>query len=75
MKQMKKQKEEQKFRDALQKGDSVVTIGGIYGKIVEIREDGTVLLKIDKENNTVVRISKAAIAGAGDKNTAPAEQK
>ena len=42
--QMKKQKEEQKFRDSLQKGDAVITIGGIFGKIVDIKEDGHITL-------------------------------
>lgn len=59
--QMKKQKEEQKFRDSLQKGDAVITIGGIFGKIVDIKEDGTVLLKVDKENNVVIKVSKTAL--------------
>ncbi|MBP5370599.1 MAG: preprotein translocase subunit YajC [Bacteroidales bacterium] len=57
--QMKKQKEEQKFRDGLQKGDSVVTIGGLYGKIVEIKGDNTVLLEIAKD--VVIKISKSAL--------------
>ena len=34
--QMKKQKELKKFRDGLAKGDQVITIGGIHGKILEI---------------------------------------
>ncbi|MCQ2959663.1 MAG: preprotein translocase subunit YajC [Bacteroidales bacterium] len=57
--QMKKQKEEQKFRDGLQKGDSVVTIGGVYGKIIEIKGDNTVMLEISKD--VVIKISKAAL--------------
>ena len=36
--QQKKQKELVKFRDSLQKGDKVVTIGGIYGTVAEIKE-------------------------------------
>lgn len=57
--QMKKQKEEQKFRDSLQKGDTVVTIGGIYGKVIEIKGDNTVLLEVAKD--TTIKISKAAL--------------
>ncbi len=34
--QQKRQKETQKFRDGLQKGDRVLTAGGIHGKISEI---------------------------------------
>ena len=36
--QMKRQKETRKFREGLAKGDKVVTTGGIYGKITEIKE-------------------------------------
>ena len=34
--QRKQQKELQNFRDALKKGDKVVTVGGIYGEILEV---------------------------------------
>lgn len=53
--QMKRQKELKNFRDALQKGDKIVTTGGIYGKVAEIQDfyiimevEGQVRLKIDK---------------------------
>jgi len=36
--QMRKQKELKTYRDALQRGDKVVTTGGIYGKITGISE-------------------------------------
>ena len=35
--QMKKAKEAKVFREGLKKGDSVITIGGIHGKIIEIK--------------------------------------
>ena len=44
--QRKQQKELQKFRDGLQKGDKIVTIGGIYGTVVEIKEK-TLLIEVD----------------------------
>ena len=37
--QRKQQKELQAFRDGLKKGDKVMTIGGIYGKVVEIKDN------------------------------------
>ncbi len=43
--QIKRQKELQKFRSALQKGDKVVTTGGLYGKIEEIK-DNIIMLEI-----------------------------
>lgn len=56
--QMKKQKELAAFRNSIAKGDKVVTTGGIYGKILEIK-DNTVLLQVD--DNVKLRIDKAAI--------------
>jgi len=46
--QMKRQKETRKFRDSLAKGDKVVTTGGIYGKIVEVKET-VIILEIAKD--------------------------
>lgn len=45
--QNKKQKEIQKFRNALTVGQDVVTIGGIHGTVKAINEDeGTVTLEV-----------------------------
>ena len=43
--QSKKQKEMKRAREAMQKGDSVVTAGGIHGKIKEI-SDNTILMEV-----------------------------
>ena len=56
--QRKQQKELQNFRDSLMKGDKVVTVGGIYGTVCEIKE-GTVLIEVD--NNVKIRVSKNAL--------------
>ena len=46
--QVRKQKERQKMVEALQKGDKVVTGGGIHGKITGFSEDGkTIILQVD----------------------------
>ena len=54
--QRKQQKELQNFRNALKKGDKVVTVGGIYCEILEVNEktalirvDGDVKLRVDKQ--------------------------
>ena len=44
--QNKKQKEIKKFREGIQKGDKVITAGGIYGTIKEIADN--VKISIDK---------------------------
>ena len=56
--QQKKQKEIEKFRNSLKKGDKVVTIGGIYGTVAEIKEK-YVLVEVDA--NVKLRIDKSAI--------------
>lgn len=56
--QRKQQKELEKFRSELQKGDKVVTAGGIYGTIAEI-QDKTVLIKVD--GDVKLRVDKSSI--------------
>lgn len=56
--QMKRQKEIRKFRDSLAKGDKVVTTGGIYGKIAEVKET-VVILEIAKDIQ--ITVDKAGI--------------
>ena len=56
--QKKQQKELQNFRDGLKKGDKVVTIGGIYGTVCEVKE-GSVLMEVD--NNVKIRVNKNAL--------------
>ncbi len=57
--QMKKSKDQKKFRASLQKGAKVVTIGGIHGKILEIKDDAVVL---DVGNQVRMIFDKSAIA-------------
>lgn len=53
--QMKKQKEMTNYRSSLKRGDKVITTGGIYGRIYEVKDNyvmmevgGDVKLKVDK---------------------------
>ena len=56
--QMKKQKELRKFRESLKKGDKVITTGGIYGKVAEVKETHVV---VEIAKDTLVKIDKSAI--------------
>lgn len=56
--QQKKQKELQRFRNELKRGDKVITIGGIYGIIDEIN-DNHVLMIVDK--NVRIKVAKSSI--------------
>lgn len=58
--QQKRQKELNKFRDSLKKGDKIVTIGGIYGTVVEVsKESSTALIEID--NGVKIKVEKASL--------------
>ncbi len=57
--QMKRSKDQKKFRESLQKGQKIITIGGIHGRIVEI-QDTTVTIEV--ENGVRLRVEKSAIA-------------
>lgn len=59
--QMKKQKELKKFREGLAKGDHIVSIGGIHGRILEVT-DTTVLVESEK---TKIRLDKSAVNQTG----------
>lgn len=54
----KRRKEEQKLRDNIQVGDEILTIGGIHGKIVSIKEDSYVIETID---HSKLMIAKNAV--------------
>ncbi len=56
--QRKQQKELDNFRNSLKNGDKVVTIGGIYGTVCEVK-DAYVLLEVDKD--VKIRVNKQAL--------------
>jgi len=57
--QRKRQQEHQKMMQAIQRGDRVITIGGLYGTVESINED-SVTIKV--EGGTTMRFIKSAIA-------------
>lgn len=58
--QMKKQKETKKYIESLKIGDKILTIGGIYGTVQKLNEDGTLIMAV--EDGTKMKIAKSAIA-------------
>jgi len=57
--QMKRSKDQKKFRESLEKGQKIITIGGIHGRIVEI-QDTTVTIEV--EGQVRLRVEKSAVA-------------
>ena len=62
--QMKKSKDQKKFREALKKGDKVITIGGIHGKIVEVQEK-TFTIEVEGQNRLKIERSAVSMDGSG----------
>jgi preprotein translocase subunit YajC len=63
--QAKKAKEQRGFIDSIQKGQRVVTSGGIHGRVVQT-DDRTLLLEIDK--NVKIRIERSMVSVDFSKN-------
>ena len=71
--QTKKQKELQAQREAMKKGDKVVTAGGIYGEIKEV-QDTTFIITIAKD--VTIKVSKESVfADVADVQQAAKEEK
>lgn len=70
--QNKKQKEMEKMRNSLQKGDKVVTIGGIHGNVSSVKEK-TVIIKV--EDGSKIEFDRSAISTVvGDRSSAKVEK-
>ncbi len=59
--QAKKAKLAKKFQEEMQKGDKIVTIAGIHGKINKINEDGATV-DIETSPGSYLKIEKSAIS-------------
>ncbi len=57
--QQKKEKDRQKMLSQLNKGEQILTIGGIFGEIVQVKEDRVTIKIADKIN---IEVSKSAIS-------------
>ena len=57
--QQKRQKDQKRFLEEVKKGDSVVTVGGIHGKIAQIEGD---IIFLDVEKGGKLKIDKSSIS-------------
>jgi len=57
--QSARSKKEKQFRESLQKGQKVITISGVHGKIVEVKET-TIILEIS--HDVQIEVEKSAVA-------------
>ena len=61
--QIKKQKAENKYREALKMGDKIITIGGIHGKIIEL---GKASVVIEVHGGSKMKVLKSAVSMSGE---------
>lgn len=66
--QQQKAKAQKSFREGLKKGDSVITIGGLHGKIVSVNEN-TITLEVDKGLRLL--FEKSAVSVEASKSAKP----
>jgi len=65
--QQKKTKDQKKFISEIKKGDAVVTIGGVHGKVYAHDED-TITIEVDK--STKIKFERSAISLEASKREA-----
>ena len=58
--QQQRQKQHQEMVNAVRRGDSVVTAGGLVGRVAKVKDDGEILLEI--ADNVQVRVVKSTLA-------------
>ncbi len=64
--QQKRAKEHKALMEALQKGDEVVTVGGVLGKVTKVAEEN---VAIEIADNVVIQVQKASIQNVLPKGT------
>jgi len=64
--QSKKKKEMEKLLNSLKNGDRVVTIGGVHGKVVKVKDDNTITIRVD--DKAEITFDKNAIARVVDES-------
>ena len=69
--QQKKSKEHQELLNKLKKNDEVMTSGGIYGKVVDLKET---VVTIEVAPNVRIRVARPQIAAVTSAEKAPAKE-
>lgn len=64
--QQTQQKKRREMLDSLRKGNTVITIGGIYGQIVEVKDDSLIVQIADNVRVRTVRGAVNSVLGKGE---------
>ena len=61
--QIKKQKKEVAYRSSLKKGDKIMTVGGIHGKVLDVKDT---VVYIEVSSGIKLKVEKSAISMGGE---------
>lgn len=64
--QQTQQKKRREMLNSLRKGNHVITVGGIYAQIVDVKEDSLILEIADKVRIKTTRAAIGAVLGKGE---------
>ncbi|HHX26038.1 MAG TPA: preprotein translocase subunit YajC [Firmicutes bacterium] len=64
--QQTQQKKRREMLDSLRKGNTVITIGGVYGQIVEVKDDSLIIQIADNVRIRTVRGAVNSVLGKGE---------
>ena len=67
--QQKKQKEKMAMLSSVEEGDKIVTIGGIYGTVKQVKDNS---IRVQIDDHTRIELAKSSIANIVEKANAPA---
>jgi len=71
--QKKQERERQQMLDSIKPRDKVVTIGGMYGRVVEVKDDA-IVLRVDENKDVRVAVLRSAVSRkvSGEEEQKPA---
>ncbi len=59
--QKKKEQERKELLNKVEKGDKVITVGGIHGQVMKINDD-VITLKVDDKTGATIKMTRAAVS-------------
>jgi preprotein translocase subunit YajC len=71
--QNKQRKQHVNFLDSLKKGDKVITKGGLIGTVKSFQGKKDTIVQVDVGSGSVLKVSRAYIAGSPEENLLPSE--
>jgi len=72
--QKTQQKKREEMMAGLRKGNRIVSIGGLYGEILDIKDDALLVNVVDQGEKVIIRVAKWAVQEVIGKDNQPKEK-